>query len=73
VLGRYLSRRRELDEWAGRITREPDEYTVQAYLPLSQMPTWNEGHRRASRRARCCCACSPCPTAPSRGACCPAA
>lgn len=42
VLGRTLARQR-LDEWAGRIMREPDEYTVQAYLPLSQMPTWNKG------------------------------
>ncbi|HYF18744.1 MAG TPA: circularly permuted type 2 ATP-grasp protein [Ramlibacter sp.] len=42
VLGRYLSRR-ELDEWAGRIVREPDEHTVQAYQPLAQMPTWKEG------------------------------
>ena len=40
VLGRNLPRPR-LDEWAGRIMREPDEYTVQAYLPLSQMPTWS--------------------------------
>jgi uncharacterized alpha-E superfamily protein len=23
--------------------REPDEYTVQAYLPLAQMPTWKHG------------------------------
>lgn len=42
VLGRHLPRSR-LDEWAGRILREPDEYTVQAYVPLSQMPTWNSG------------------------------
>jgi uncharacterized circularly permuted ATP-grasp superfamily protein/uncharacterized alpha-E superfamily protein len=41
TLGKSLSRR-ELDEWAGRIVREADEYTVQAYLPLSQMPTWNQ-------------------------------
>ena len=39
VLGKMLSRR-ELDEWAGRIVREGEQYTVQAYLPLSQMPTW---------------------------------
>jgi uncharacterized circularly permuted ATP-grasp superfamily protein len=39
VLGKSLSRR-QLDEWAGRIVREPDEHTVQAYLALSQMPTW---------------------------------
>ncbi len=40
VQGHSLSRR-ELDEWAGRIVRRGDEHTVQAYLPLSQMPTWN--------------------------------
>lgn len=39
VLGRNLSRR-QLDEWGGRIARAPDDFTVQAYLPLSQMPTW---------------------------------
>jgi uncharacterized circularly permuted ATP-grasp superfamily protein/uncharacterized alpha-E superfamily protein len=31
---------RALDEWAGRILRQSDEHTVQAYVPLSQMPTW---------------------------------
>ncbi|MES2635273.1 MAG: circularly permuted type 2 ATP-grasp protein [Pseudomonadota bacterium] len=41
VLGQTLSRR-ELDEMAGRIVREAEEYTVQAYLPLSQMPTWKQ-------------------------------
>ncbi len=41
VVGRQLSRR-ELDEWAGRIVRQGDEHTVQAYLPLSQMPTWHD-------------------------------
>ncbi|MGH6626884.1 MAG: circularly permuted type 2 ATP-grasp protein [Burkholderiaceae bacterium] len=41
VLGRSLSRR-ELDQWAGRIARQGDEHTVQAYLPLSQMPTWSQ-------------------------------
>jgi len=41
TLGQSLSRR-ELDEWAGRIVREADEHTVQAYLPLSQMPTWKQ-------------------------------
>jgi uncharacterized circularly permuted ATP-grasp superfamily protein/uncharacterized alpha-E superfamily protein len=40
VLGRSLSPG-ELDEWADRIAREPDEHTVQAYLPLAQMPTWS--------------------------------
>ena len=42
VVGGKLSPR-QLDEWAGRIARSPDEYTVQAYLPLSQMPTWKSG------------------------------
>ncbi|WP_227753682.1 MULTISPECIES: circularly permuted type 2 ATP-grasp protein [Ramlibacter] len=39
VLGKQLGRR-GLDEWAGRILRAPEDHTVQAYLPLSQMPTW---------------------------------
>jgi uncharacterized circularly permuted ATP-grasp superfamily protein/uncharacterized alpha-E superfamily protein len=42
VLGRNLTRR-HLDEWAGRIVRQPDEHTIQGYLPLSQMPTWKSG------------------------------
>jgi len=51
TLGKSLSRR-ELDEWAGRIVREGEEHTVQAYLPLSQMPTWKQelaGDRIAPR------------------------
>lgn len=44
VHGRQLGRR-ELDEWAGRIVRRADEYTVQGYLPLSQMPTWKSDRR----------------------------
>ncbi|RYX90805.1 MAG: A circularly permuted ATPgrasp family protein [Comamonadaceae bacterium] len=47
VVGKTLSRR-ELDEWAGRIVRQGDEHTVQAYLPLSQVPTWH-GDRIAPR------------------------
>ena len=39
VLGHTLSPR-ELDEWAGRIVRQGEEHTVQAYVPFSQMPTW---------------------------------
>ncbi|MET0312284.1 MAG: circularly permuted type 2 ATP-grasp protein [Burkholderiaceae bacterium] len=42
VVGHHLSRR-ALDEWAGRIMRRGDEHTVQAYLPLAQMPTWRAG------------------------------
>ncbi len=30
----------ELDEWVRRISRQGEDYTVQAYVPLSQMPTW---------------------------------
>ncbi|MEY4099650.1 MAG: hypothetical protein RL300_821, partial [Pseudomonadota bacterium] len=39
VLGGKLNAR-ALDEWAGRIVRQAEEHTVQAYTPLSQMPTW---------------------------------
>jgi uncharacterized circularly permuted ATP-grasp superfamily protein/uncharacterized alpha-E superfamily protein len=42
VIARHLSRM-ELDAWAGRILRQGEEHTVQAYLPLSQMPTWQPG------------------------------
>jgi uncharacterized alpha-E superfamily protein len=48
VLGKSLSRR-ELDEWAGRIVREAEDHAVQAYLPLSQMPTWKPGMDRRDR------------------------
>jgi uncharacterized circularly permuted ATP-grasp superfamily protein/uncharacterized alpha-E superfamily protein len=41
VIAQTLSRR-ELDEWAGRLMRRSEDYTVQAYLPLSQTPTWQE-------------------------------
>ena len=44
ILGRSLSQT-ELAEWADRIARHGDEYTVQAHLPLSQMPTWRNGER----------------------------
>jgi len=40
VLGQDLSQR-EIDEWAGRIARNGDDHTVQAYMPLSQVPTWH--------------------------------
>ena len=29
-----------LDEWAGRILRQSEDHTIQAYVPLSQLPTW---------------------------------
>ena len=49
VIAQTLSTR-ELDEWAGRLVRRSDDYTVQAYLPLSQTPTWH-GNRLAPRSA----------------------
>jgi uncharacterized circularly permuted ATP-grasp superfamily protein/uncharacterized alpha-E superfamily protein len=49
VLGHTLSQC-ELDEWAGRIVRQGEDYTVQAYLPLSQTPTW-QGEKIAPRSA----------------------
>ena len=39
VLGRNLTGR-EIDEWAGRIALHSDDHAIQAYMPLSQMPTW---------------------------------
>jgi uncharacterized circularly permuted ATP-grasp superfamily protein/uncharacterized alpha-E superfamily protein len=39
VMGQSLNAR-ELDEWSGRMVRHPEDYTVQAWLPLSQTPTW---------------------------------
>jgi uncharacterized alpha-E superfamily protein len=40
VMGQSLSAR-GLDEWSGRLVRHPEEHTVQAWLPLSQTPTWS--------------------------------
>ena len=39
VLGGSLSALQR-DAWAGRILRHGDEHTLQAQLPLSQLPTW---------------------------------
>ena len=33
----------QLDTWRRRIEADPDAYTVQAHLPLSQAPTWTGG------------------------------
>ena len=49
VIGHTLDQR-ALDEWAGRIVRQGEDYTVQAYLPLSQTPTWH-GEKIAPRSA----------------------
>ncbi len=47
IQGRTLSVR-ELDEWAGRIALQSDEHTVQTYIPLSQMPTWQACDKEAT-------------------------
>jgi uncharacterized circularly permuted ATP-grasp superfamily protein/uncharacterized alpha-E superfamily protein len=47
VLGHTLTRR-EQDEWAGRILRDPDAHTLQSWLPLSYQPTWQTGANGAS-------------------------
>ncbi|OIQ72855.1 hypothetical protein GALL_455150 [mine drainage metagenome] len=39
TMGRALSEP-ELDEWAARIRHQGEEHTLQAYVPMSQMPTW---------------------------------
>jgi uncharacterized circularly permuted ATP-grasp superfamily protein/uncharacterized alpha-E superfamily protein len=52
VLGNTLDQT-ALDAWAGRIVRQSEEFTVQAYMPLSQMPVWQSevgggsGHMQA--------------------------
>ena len=39
------------DEWVGRITRQPDRYSLQAYSPLSQMPTWKNASEGVVQRS----------------------
>ncbi len=49
VLGQELSPQ-EIAEWAGRIALNGDDHTLQAYLPLSQVPTWQpDPHSDAGR------------------------
>ena len=50
ALGRTLTQAQR-DEWVGRITRQPDRYTLQAYSPLSQMPTWKNSHEGVVQRS----------------------
>ena len=47
VIG-HLTPQTQLDEWAGRIMRRGEDYTVQSYLPLSQTPAWH-GERISPR------------------------
>jgi uncharacterized circularly permuted ATP-grasp superfamily protein/uncharacterized alpha-E superfamily protein len=59
VMGRRLNQA-ELDAWAGRIVRQGEEHTVQAFMPLSQIPTWQsfqsqrqeQGHRAEQTSAQ---------------------
>nr|WP_233203619.1 circularly permuted type 2 ATP-grasp protein [Limnohabitans sp. B9-3] len=50
ALGRTLSQAQR-DEWVGRITRQPDRHTLQAYVPLSQMPTWKDAQTGVVQRS----------------------
>jgi len=50
VLGRSLTQAQR-DEWVGRITRQPDRYSLQAYVPLSQMPTWKNATEGVVQRS----------------------
>jgi uncharacterized circularly permuted ATP-grasp superfamily protein/uncharacterized alpha-E superfamily protein len=42
VIGEHATRE-QLDVWRARIHAAPDAHTVQAYIPLSQAPTWSSG------------------------------
>jgi uncharacterized circularly permuted ATP-grasp superfamily protein/uncharacterized alpha-E superfamily protein len=50
TLGRTLTQAQR-DEWVGRITRQPDRHTLQAYSPLSQMPTWKNANEGVVQRS----------------------
>ena len=53
VIGQQLTQRAR-DEWAGRILRDGEAHTVQAFLPLSHTPTWqtDEATRSGSVSSR---------------------
>ena len=50
TLARSLSQAQR-DEWAGRITRQPELYTLQTYAPLSQIPTWKSASEGIAMRS----------------------
>ena len=50
TLGLHLTQAQE-DEWVGRITRQPNQHTLQAYSPLSQMPTWKNAQEGVVQRS----------------------
>jgi uncharacterized circularly permuted ATP-grasp superfamily protein/uncharacterized alpha-E superfamily protein len=39
ALGKSFSPK-EMEQWTGRIARHPEDFTAQAYLPLSHTPSW---------------------------------
>jgi len=41
TLTQYLNHA-EIDEWVQKIHEQPNEYTFQKYVPLAQMPTWQD-------------------------------
>jgi uncharacterized circularly permuted ATP-grasp superfamily protein/uncharacterized alpha-E superfamily protein len=49
VQGQHLSAA-ELKKWAEQIRQHSDSHTVQAHVPLSQMPTWQSGSATAAGR-----------------------
>src|SRR5690606_18643736 len=49
VIGQGLTPQ-ELAHWAARLQREPEQHTVQSWLPVSQTPTWS-GERLMPRSA----------------------
>ena len=49
VIGRDLTQL-ERDSWAGRILRQGEEHTVQAFVPPSQIPTWQSSTEREGGR-----------------------
>jgi uncharacterized circularly permuted ATP-grasp superfamily protein/uncharacterized alpha-E superfamily protein len=50
TLGSALSAA-ELNDWAARMKTAPDDYTVQAHLPLAQMPTWQHADPSSTQTA----------------------
>lgn len=41
----------ECEAWMGRINQEPVRYTLQAYQPLSQLPSWDDAQHRMVPRS----------------------
>jgi uncharacterized circularly permuted ATP-grasp superfamily protein/uncharacterized alpha-E superfamily protein len=50
ALGKSFSAK-EMEQWTGRIARHPEDFTAQAYLPLSHTPSWEGPAANPSSRA----------------------